>query len=168
MQTAVNLPICVPHLPSFTPPHSSIPIMTSWRSHITWSTLTYHRADVLLQVGTHAVVGQSVEAGAQRTGPGGAADHVLQYEVPANQKGHKLAHCDVTVHVGGATGLGNPNAELAVANTCKRRKDILLHDATIYTSLQLNSTHAVLWTVLLFSQCTKAHSHKREGEGDDY
>ena len=84
---------------------------------------------MLAQVVAHAVVSERVKAGAQSAGARRASDDVFKDEIPANQEGDELAHADVTVHVGGATGLRHPHPELSVADSCERPDNI-----TLYTS----------------------------------
>lgn len=77
--------------------------------------LTYHSADVGFQVFTDAVVEEGIEARTESTGAGRTTDHILKDQIPTNEKGDKLAHRDVAVHIGRAAGFRYTYSEFGVA-----------------------------------------------------
>ena len=83
---------------------------------------TYNGAHVFFQISTHAVVTQCVKTGTECACAGRWTNHVLQDEIPANQKRHEFTHCDVTVHVGGTGSLGHAHAEFLHNTHLGKRK----------------------------------------------
>lgn len=64
------------------------------------------------------VVGQRVKHAAQSAGAGRGANQVLQDQVPADEKRHKLPDGDIAVGVGRPGGLGDADSKLCIADTC--------------------------------------------------
>ena len=70
-----------------------------------------------------AVVDERVEIGAERTSHTRRADHVLEYEIPADDERQELADGHVCVDVG-ATGLGHARSELGIAKASEHLEHI--------------------------------------------
>lgn len=62
------------------------------------------------------VVGQRVKHAAQSTGTGRSANQILQDQVPADEKCHKLPNSDIAVGVSRPRGLGDADSEFCIAN----------------------------------------------------
>lgn len=72
---------------------------------------------------TDAVIGQRVEHAAESRRPGRRADQILQDQIPADEKRHKLADRHVAVGVRRARGFRDPDPELCVANSFKENTE---------------------------------------------
>lgn len=72
------------------------------------------------------VVCQGVKHTAQGAGTSRSANQVLQDQVPADEKCHKLPNGDIAVGVGRSCGLGDSNSKLCIAHTYKgQRKQVV-------------------------------------------
>lgn len=85
------------------------------------------RAQVCYHVVADAVIGQRVEHAAESRRPGRRADQILQDQVPADEKRHKLSDRHVAVGVGRAGGFRHPDTKLCVAHTWKENTHIAVH-----------------------------------------